>query len=88
MDWKDAYTKRWNYGYQQAMKWEAAPDPWEVRYQLAKRYYEEHGKLNIPAGFVLVNGKRLDIWVSRQREKYRDGKLIELAARYRLGPCV
>lgn len=41
-------------------------DPWEVRFQLAKQYFEEHGNLKIPAQYV-VDGIWLQKWVSEQR---------------------
>jgi len=48
---------------------------WEEQYAQAKAYFDRHGDLEVPAGFVAENGRRLDIWVFRQRKKYRDGKL-------------
>ena len=41
-------------------------DSWEVRYALAKAYYEEHGDLKIPANYV-VNGVWLARWLSEQK---------------------
>ena len=45
------------------------PDPWEVRYALAKAYYEEHGNLNVPAQYK-ADGVCLSKWVSEQRQVY------------------
>lgn len=45
------------------------PDSWEVRYALAKRYYEEHGDLNIPPKYK-DNGIWLSKWVNEQRQIY------------------
>ncbi len=42
-------------------------DPWEVRFQLAKRYLEEHGDLNVPAQYV-IDGVWLNKWLSEQRQ--------------------
>lgn len=50
------------------MLWEK-PDSWEVRYALAKQYYEEHGGLNIPAKYK-VDGIWLAKWVNEQRQCY------------------
>ncbi len=50
------------------MIWEK-PDPWEVRYVLAKAYYEEHGNLNIPAKYK-ADGIWLSKWVNEQRQIY------------------
>ena len=47
---------------------------WEDYYELAKKYYEYHGNLLIPASFKTINsitydenGKKLGQWLSRQR---------------------
>ena len=44
-------------------------DSWEVRYALAKAYYEEHGNLDIPSKYK-VNGIWLSKWVNEQRQVY------------------
>lgn len=44
----------------------AKPDSWEVRYALAKAYYEEYGNLRVPSGYV-VDGIWLNKWLSEQR---------------------
>ncbi len=41
-------------------------DSWEVRYALAKAYYEEHGNLDIPSKHK-ANGIWLSKWVNEQR---------------------
>jgi len=51
---------------------------WEVRYALAKRYYEEHGHLRVPARYI-VDGIDLNKWLSEQRQirlGNRKGKLL------------
>lgn len=42
-------------------------DPWELRYSLAKRFYEEHGHLKIPANYT-AEGVNLNKWLSEQRQ--------------------
>ena len=44
-------------------------DSWEIRYALAKAYYEEHGHLDIPPKYK-VNGIWLSKWVNEQRQIY------------------
>lgn len=44
-------------------------DSWEVRYALAKAYYEEHGNLDIPSKYK-ANGIWLSKWVNEQRQVY------------------
>ena len=53
-------------------------DSWEVRYALAKAYYEEYGNLSIPPEYK-VNGIWLSKWVNEQRQIYignRGGKSL------------
>lgn len=45
------------------------PDSWEVRYALAKAYYDEHGNLNIPPQYK-AEGIWLSKWVNEQRQIY------------------
>lgn len=129
MIWEDAYTRQWEYGYGQAVKWYEAhgnlevpaayvdadgfalgrwlrrhteedpktgrpavcvtperrakldalgmrwerADPWETRYQLARRYYEEHGDLHVPAGYV-VEGVWLHKWLNEQKQIYQGNR--------------
>ena len=48
---------------------------WEERYEEAREFFQEHGNLEIPNGYVGRSGKRLDLWVERQRQKSRRGAL-------------
>jgi hypothetical protein len=45
------------------------PDSWEVRYALAKQYYEEHGDLNISPKYK-ADGVWLAKWLNEQRQIY------------------
>ena len=49
------------------------PDPWEVRYQLAKSYYEEHGNLKIPLKYR-ADGVWLAKWVNEQKHIYNGNR--------------
>ena len=40
---------------------------WNEGYQEAKRYFDAHGDLNVPADYVSPNGYNLGNWVKRQR---------------------
>ncbi len=54
------------------------PDSWEVRYGLAREYYEEHGNLNIPSKYR-ADGIWLAKWVNEQKQVYagkRAGKVL------------
>lgn len=43
------------------------PDPWEVRYELCRVYYAEHGDLLIPPDYV-ADGMWLGKWLDEQRQ--------------------
>lgn len=49
---------------------------WMQNYQLAEAFYEEHGNLVIPHDYE-VEGQKLGIWISSQRESYAKGRLSE-----------
>lgn len=50
------------------MVWTKA-DSWEIRYALAKQYYEEHGNLNVPPQYK-ADGVWLAKWLNEQRQVY------------------
>ncbi len=59
------------------MVWERE-DSWEVRFALAKRYFEENGHLNIPPDYK-VDGIWLNKWLNEQKQIYlgkRKGKSL------------
>ncbi len=51
------------------MIWEKA-DPWEIRFVLAKKYFEEHGNLDMPAVYN-ADGMCVSKWVNEQKQIYR-----------------
>ena len=50
---------------------------WEEQYAEAKRFYEKNGNLSVPGDYRSESGKCLSIWILRQREANRKGKLSE-----------
>ena len=56
---------------QVGMVWEK-PDPWEERFELAEKYYREHGDLEIPPSYT-VDGIWISKWLDEQRQ-IRNGK--------------
>lgn len=48
---------------------------WESQYQEARRYLERYGNLLVSAGYIGENGKRLDLWLERQKIQYQKGTL-------------
>lgn len=57
----------WNFESKQYMIW-------EQRYELAKKYFEENGNLNVPVGY-LSDGLNLKAWIKLQRNEYLKGNL-------------
>lgn len=45
---------------------------WDNCYEAAKRFFEEHGHLDVPIAYVSNDGITLGKWVARQREKGSD----------------
>ncbi len=59
------------------MVWDK-PDSWEVRYALAKQYFDEHGNLNVPPKYI-ADGVWLNKWLNEQKHIYlgkRKGKSL------------
>ena len=50
---------------------------WEKDYAEAKEFYLKNGHLAIPKGYMSKNVKNLNIWVQRQRDNRRCGKVNE-----------
>ena len=52
-------------------------DIWDGNYEKAKKYYEEHGNLDIPALYVTEDGVGLGSWYRRIRKEYLNGTMPE-----------
>ena len=56
-------------------------EKWLKKYNLAKKYYEEHSNLLIPYDYVVKdetgNIIKLGWWIYNQRQAYKNGKLNE-----------
>ena len=57
--------------------WNPIDDLWNEMYNQAKKYYEEHNNLKIPANYETENGINLGLWISRQRKFYKKEKLTD-----------
>ena len=54
------------------MLWEGRNDrQWQETYAAARRYFRQHGDLNVPYDYVSPEGVRLGEWVVRQRVAYK-----------------
>lgn len=49
------------------MIWNVPDYLWEQNYHSAEQYYQKHGNLNIPSGYIDENGLRLGAWISSMR---------------------
>ena len=49
---------------------------WANYFELAKKYFDEHGDLNVNAHYE-INGVKLGTWISSQRESFKKGRLSE-----------
>ena len=54
------------------MNWN--PDNWKSRFDLVKKYYEEHGNINISQK-VVIQGVWLGKWIISQKKAMEEGKL-------------
>ena len=77
---KGTYTKL---SKQQIEKLESIGMVWDVKgkgfsdmYELAKRYYEEHGDLLLPDKYE-IDGKKVSNWIKDKRKAYKKGTLTE-----------
>lgn len=50
-------------------------ETWEERYAHARRFFQEHGHLRVPGGYVSGDGKRLDLWLRLQKQAWRNDRL-------------
>ena len=61
------------------MVWDVGAYRWEMYYQAAEEYKRNFGNLEIPAGYITEDGKKLGIWLNNQkscyRKKYRETSL-------------
>ncbi len=61
------------------MRWQGTNElAWEKNYAEAKKYFGEHGNLDIPKRYVAKGGKNLGGWLQRQRMGRRCGQLSSL----------
>ncbi|MBR1751026.1 MAG: Helicase associated domain protein, partial [Ruminococcus sp.] len=50
---------------------------WQLNYEELKLFYEEHGHIDVPYGYLTSDGKNLKVWVNRQRTARNNGKLSD-----------
>ena len=48
---------------------------WDIGYEHAKKYYEEHGNIDVPYGYTDESGRYVGRWIYSQRREYRNGSL-------------
>ncbi len=52
------------------MIWDRADFQWRKNYRRAEAFFQGHGHLNVPRGYVTEDGMSLGIWVENQRKAY------------------
>ena len=57
------------------MIWDKYEYRWQRNYMLAKKYFDEHGNLDVPNGRKAKDGTDLAQWLNRMRALRSDGKL-------------
>ena len=53
------------------MKWEIKKETWDDYYSALKKYYEEHGNIDVPEKYETEEGIKLGSWLCRQRLAYK-----------------
>ena len=54
------------------MKWEVQKENWNKYYSALKKYYEEHGNINLPIKYETAEGLKLGQWLNTQRSAYKE----------------
>lgn len=57
------------------MVWDVDAFQWEQKFQAARRYFEEHGDLEVPTRYEAADGIRLGVWIQSVRRDYKSGRL-------------
>ena len=53
------------------MIWDPYNYKWMEKYNLAKKYYNDNGNLNIPSNYITENGIKLGMWICCQRKAFK-----------------
>ncbi len=59
------------------MIWDYHSKQWYENYEAAKKYYEEHGDLNIPKDYKSEKGILIKTWLNNMKNKYNKGTLMD-----------
>ena len=58
-----------------SMVWDVYDSIWEQNYSALRKYYEENGNINIPAGYITEDGIKLHAWLQSIKTAYRNNRL-------------
>ncbi|WP_294469626.1 Helicase associated domain protein [uncultured Ruminococcus sp.] len=50
---------------------------WQQNFEELKRFYEQNGHINVPKNHLTSDGKKLNVWVQRQRVSRQNGTLSD-----------
>lgn len=59
------------------MVWDINEFLWEQKFEAARRYFQEHGNLQVPVKYTAPDGTRLGVWIRSARNNYKSGRLDE-----------
>ncbi len=57
------------------MVWDMDEFQWERKFQVAQKYFQEHGNLEVPTRYETSDGTHLGVWIQSVRRDYRSGRL-------------
>ena len=63
------------------MVWDVDKFLWEQKFEMARRYFQEHRDLQVPCEYTAPDGTRLGAWIRSARDDYRCGRLDEASIR-------
>ena len=63
------------------MVWDVDKFLWEQKFEMARRYFQEYGNLQVPARYMAPDGTRLGAWIRSARDDYRCGRLDDASIR-------
>ena len=60
------------------INWNSISDSWLKNYEALKKYYEEHGNVDIPFKYETEEGLKIGYWVNDQRKAYKGKGKVEI----------
>lgn len=51
-------------------------EEWDKKFEEARQYFDNHGNLEVPIGYISDSGLKLGVWIQSQRTKCNNGNLL------------